>query len=190
MDSDGAGSAIASIEQFVYDGDNIALVFNSNGDLTSLCFYGTGVDQILAQEKATGEVLWALTDNQGTVRDLIDSTGTVFNHITYDSYGNTTSESNSAVDFRFGYTGREWDAEMGQYYYRVRYYDPTVGKFISSDPIVFAAGDANLYRYVFNSPTNFTVPTGQETGEIINRAAGAVGGAIIGGIVCASAAPD
>ncbi len=160
VDADGDGSAIASVEQFVYDGDNIALVFNGSGDLTSRYFYGTEVDQILAQEKATGEVLWTLTDNQGTVRDLIDSTGTVLNYITYDSYGNTTSESNSAVDFRFGYTGREWDAETGQYYYRARYYDPTVGEFISSDPIGFAAGDANLYRYVGNSPINYIDPTG------------------------------
>jgi RHS repeat-associated protein len=168
VDSDGAGSAIATVEQFVYDGDNIALVFDGNGSLTSRYFYGTGVDQILAEEKATGAVLWALSDNQGTVRDLIDSSGTVLNHITYDSYGNVTSESNNAVDFRFGYTGREWDAETGQYYYRARYYDPKVGEFISSDPMGFAAGDANLSRYVGNSPTNRTDPTGKDYYDTLN----------------------
>ena len=39
-------------------------------------------------------------------------------------------------------------------------YDPTVGRFISEDPIAFEGGDANLYRYVGNSPTNFTDPLG------------------------------
>ena len=38
------------------------------------------------------------------------------------------------------YTGREWDPETGLYYYRARYYDPKVGRFISEDPIGFAAG--------------------------------------------------
>ncbi|NEZ65245.1 hypothetical protein D0962_21115 [Leptolyngbyaceae cyanobacterium CCMR0082] len=42
-------------------------------------------------------------------------------------------------------------------YYRARYYDPAVGRFISEDPLGFDAGDANLYRYVFNSPP--TTPT-------------------------------
>ena len=39
-------------------------------------------------------------------------------------------------------------------------YDPSVGRFLSEDPIGFAGGDANLYRYVGNSPTNFTDPSG------------------------------
>jgi hypothetical protein len=39
-------------------------------------------------------------------------------------------------------------------------YDPTIGRFISEDPIAFEGGDANLYRYTGNSPTNATDPTG------------------------------
>nr|WP_250565259.1 RHS repeat-associated core domain-containing protein [Adonisia turfae] len=39
-------------------------------------------------------------------------------------------------------------------YYRTRYYDPAVGRFIPEDPLGCDTGDANLYRYVFNSPTN------------------------------------
>lgn len=105
-------------------------------------------------------MLWALTDNQGTVRDVVDSDGVVVNHITYDSFGKVTSESNAAVEFRFGYTGRELDAETGLYYYRARYYNPATGRFLSEDPISFGGGDANLYRYVGNSPTNYTDPTG------------------------------
>jgi len=43
---------------------------------------------------------------------------------------------------------------------RARWYDPATGRFISEDPIGFAAGDANLYRYCGNSPTNATDPSG------------------------------
>jgi uncharacterized protein RhaS with RHS repeats len=46
-------------------------------------------------------------------------------------------------------------------YYRARYFDPAAGTFVSEDPLGFGAGDENLYRYVFNSPTNFTDPSGE-----------------------------
>jgi RHS repeat-associated protein len=107
-------------------------------------------------------VLWALTDHLGTVRDVIDSMATVVNHIRYDSFGKITSETNAAVDFLFAYTGRERDEETGLYYYRARYYDPAVGRFVSEDPLGFAAGDTNLVRYVGNSVTALSDPSGLE----------------------------
>ena len=48
------------------------------------------------------------------------------------------------------------------YYYRNRWYDPEIGRFISEDPIGFAGGDVNLYGYVWNSPYNFTDPFGYQ----------------------------
>jgi RHS repeat-associated protein len=59
------------------------------------------------------------------------------------------------------FTGREWDPETGLYYYRARYYDSRIGRFISEDPIGFAGG-ANFYAYVENGPTNRVDPTGLE----------------------------
>jgi RHS repeat-associated protein len=161
VDPDGDGVATAEIERFVYDGEHIALTFDGDGMQTHRYLHGSMIDQVLASENAEGEVLWALTDNQGTVRDVVDNSGTVVNHITYDSFGQITSETNPNVDFRFGYTGREFDEETGQYYYRARYYDAAVGQFINQDPIGFAGGDSNLHRYVFNSPTNFNDPSGE-----------------------------
>jgi RHS repeat-associated protein len=146
-------------ERYVYDGANIALVFDGAGVQTHRYLYGAGVDQILADERG-GSVVWALADNLGTVRDVVDGGGVVLNHVTYDSYGRVISQTNPAVEFRFGYTGREQDNETGLDYYRARYYDSAVGRFISEDPIGFTAGDANLYRYVGNSPTNSTDPSG------------------------------
>jgi RHS repeat-associated protein len=112
------------------------------------------------QENANGDLLWALADYQGSVRDIVDSQGNLLNHIVYDSFGNVRSETNSGIDFRFGYTGRELDAETGLYYYRARYYDAQTGQFIGQDPIGFGGLDSNLYRYVGNSPTSFTDPYG------------------------------
>jgi RHS repeat-associated protein len=116
---------------------------------------------VLAQENANGELLWALTDNQGSVRMLLDNNGDVVNNITYDAFGNITLETNSNVNFRFSYTGRELDAETGLYNYRTRYLDPKTGQFINEDTIGFAGGDSNLYRYVANSPVNYIDPDGE-----------------------------
>jgi RHS repeat-associated protein len=159
INPDGAGPATAQTERMVYDGDNIALTFDGNGTQTHRYLYGPGVDQILADETPTS-VNWALVDNLGTVRDVIDSQGQVLNHLVYDSYGQVTSETNPSVDFRYGYTGRERDKETGLNYNRARYYDAATGVFISQDPIEFGGGDANLYRYVKNSTINAIDPSG------------------------------
>ena len=56
-------------------------------------------------------------------------------------------------------TGREDDGTT-LYYYRARYYDPRLGRFISEDPIEFAGDDFNLYGYVLNGPINWRDSSG------------------------------
>ena len=161
IDSDGSGDSES--ERLIYDGDHITLSFDGTGDITHRYLYGANIDQILADEDAQGDILWPLTDHQGTVRDLIDSTGSIQNHITYSSFGAITNQTNPDIDHRFSYTGREFDEETGQYYYRARYYDDSIGQFISEDPIGFTAGDENLYRYVKNNVARDIDPLGLES---------------------------
>ena len=131
--------------------------------------HGPMTDQVFAQE-ADGNVLWALTDHQGTVRDLVDAnvngsgnvtSTTTVNHLDYDGFGNITAQSGTAVS-AFTFTGREWDADAGLYNYRGRWYDPEDGAFISDDPTGFGAGDANFSRMVGNSTPNGIDPSGYE----------------------------
>jgi RHS repeat-associated protein len=147
-------------ERYVYDGSDVALVFDGAGVQTHRYLHGTGVDTVLADERG-GTVVWALGDNQGTVRDVLDGNGVVLNHVSYDSFGKVVGQSNAGVEFRYGFTGRETDGETGLDYYRARYYDSASGRFISEDPLGFGAGDANLSRYVGNSPTNWNDPSGK-----------------------------
>ena len=56
----------------------------------------------------------------------------------------------------------DFDSTAGLYYYRSRFYDPFIGRFISEDRIGFRAGDVNLYRYVYNVPVVFTDPSGRQ----------------------------
>ena len=72
-----------------------------------------------------------------------------------------TSESNSANGDRFKFTGREYDAVAGLYYFRARFYDPNAGRFVQLDPLSVGAGDPNLFRYVSNSPPNLNDPSGE-----------------------------
>jgi RHS repeat-associated protein len=154
------GKAINGVtqEKYIYDGQDIALVVNSAGTITERYLYGAGVDNVLSRE-ANDQVTWSLGDRQGSIVNLVNEQGAVVNHFVYDSFGNRTGST--TADFRFGYTGRELDTETGLYYYRARYYDPAVGRFVSEDPIGFSAGDTNLYRYVGNNATNYTDPSGK-----------------------------
>ena len=159
-------------------GDHVVLTLDDTAAVTHRYLHGPGVDQILADEDDSGDILWPLTDNLGTVRDLaeyddvLDITS-IANHIAYDAFGNVISETNSAVDHIFGYTGREQDPETGLNYNRARYYDPAVGRFVSEDPIGFAAGDPNPSRYVGNNVTGAVDPSGleEEAIEIVRAAA-------------------
>jgi len=87
---------------------------------------------------------------------------------TYTPYGAVTRYAGNwgehTTDYQnpYLYTGRRLDAETGLYYYFARYYHAQLGRFINRDPIAYAGGDANLYRYVRNSPTNATDPSGLE----------------------------
>jgi RHS repeat-associated protein len=161
VDLDGQGANPATTTRFVYDRNNVALEFTGSATVPSTrYFHGTNVDQVLAQE-SSNTTTWLLSDQIGTTRDLVNNSGTLLNHFTYDSFGNQTgSTPNATVDTRYKFTGREFDGETGDYFYRSRYYDPEVGRFLGEDAIGFGGGDANLYRYVRNSSINRVDPLG------------------------------
>ena len=135
--------------------DDLVLVFEDtdgagpqSSSLSSRFLHGPAIDQIFAQESASGEVLWALADHQGTVRDWaesadLDNNGTteteVTKHITFDAFGNIQSVTdssgaaiaNGASEILHAYTGQLCDADAGMHYYRARWYDSIAGRFVS-----------------------------------------------------------
>jgi RHS repeat-associated protein len=189
FDANGAVAGGVSNEYFVYDGDELSMRFNNSQQLTHRYLNGPAVDQVLVDEvfaagvggqRVSDEVLWLLSDHQNTVRDVADANGTRRKHVDYgDSFGQiagsqyydafgqiiegTDPASHPeavAVDQLFYYTGREWDKEAQLQNNRGRWYDPATGRWLSEDTSGFDGGDPNLYRYVGNSPLNFTDPTG------------------------------
>jgi RHS repeat-associated protein len=97
-------------------------------------------------------------DALGSTLALSDSTGTLQTQYTYEPFGNTTV-SGSASGNRFQYTGRENDG-TGLYYYRARYYDPAIGRFISEDPARLWGGSTNFYAYAYDNPISYSDPFG------------------------------
>lgn len=104
-------------------------------------------------------------DGLGSVTSLTDGSGAVAASYTYDAFGNLAASTGSLTN-PFRYTAREWDSEAGLYFYRARYYDESSGRFLSEDPIAFAAGP-NFYSYAWNVPTVLTDPTGFQPPEVI-----------------------
>ena len=82
-------------------------------ELSQRYLYGSTVDEILAVEDSAGDVLWGLADHEATIRDLVDSTGTVQEHRQYDTFGQITSPATPTPDFPFPFTGRPLDADTG-----------------------------------------------------------------------------
>ena len=179
VDSDGDTDFDAT-EAFVYDGTQIVLRFadDSEGPLddTSLAnryIWGPVVDQLLADEQVhwggsayvTDQTLWPLGDHLNTNRDLVTynssmDTSTVANHLMYDSFGNVADETHDDIDELFLFTGRAFDVDTGLQNNWHRWHDAVNGQWMSEDPIVFAASDTNLRRYVGNAPASSIDPSG------------------------------
>nr|WP_269454730.1 PASTA domain-containing protein [Methylomonas koyamae] len=147
-------------EGTLYDGDNAWLDTDANGAITTRYLFGPGMDRNIARWRDSEGTVWYLTDKLGTVRDLLDSSGHIINHNDYASFGGLLAQTSQQDADRYAFTGREYDTDAGLYYYRARYYDPVVGRFIGEDPIGFEGKDSNLYRYVSNKPIGGVDPTG------------------------------
>lgn len=158
---DGLGRRIQRItsaganERYVYDGADVLLDLNADWSVATTYLSDLGIDNKLRQTSSTTGVSYYLTDHLGTTAGLSDSAGSVIEQMSYDAFGNTVGSSRT----RYGYTGRERDAETGRLHYRARFYDPEVGRFISEDPIGLKAG-LNFFAYVDDRPLLFRDPEG------------------------------
>ncbi|MFA5354797.1 MAG: RHS repeat-associated core domain-containing protein, partial [Thermodesulfovibrionales bacterium] len=156
-----AGTTTTTLHEYLYDNEDIILEYQSvNGGAkeTTKYLHGPGIDEPLAMERG-GHTYYYHADHLGSIVALTDEAGAVVQKYDYDSYGNL-DPGTTTIKQPYTYTGREWDSETGLSYYRARYYDAKAGRFISKDPIGFAGGDANLYRYVENNPIKWVDPLG------------------------------
>ena len=115
------------------------------------------LDEALSEIRS-GTTSYYEADGIGSTTSLSSSAAALVNTYTYDSFGKLTASTGTLTN-PFQFTGREFDPETGIYQYRARYYDQTLGRFLSEDPAGFDGG-RTFYSYVRNNPELLIDPTG------------------------------
>ncbi|MDQ5987060.1 MAG: hypothetical protein CSYNP_02796 [Syntrophus sp. SKADARSKE-3] len=156
---------------YVYDNQNIIMEYDQTGTVTARYTHGPKIDDPLAMEK-NGQTYYFHADGLGSITAISNAQGIVVQQYAYDTFGNTSVTMDGNIQQPYAFTGREFDKETGMYFYRARYYDPTVGRFVTKAPIGFAGGDVNLYGYVSNNPVNWGDSFGLEAGVTVSQPAG------------------
>ena len=107
------------------------------------------------------------TDALGGPVAISNAAGTVTERTNYDPYGGAINKTIDGV----GYTGHVMDPVTGLTYMQQRYYDPTIGRFLSVDPIASDTTNGwnfNRYNYAANNPFRFTDPDGRQVSSNLN----------------------
>lgn len=157
-----------------------AAEYNATGTLTAAYQYNP-LEQIQSQTTATGNAFYYHHDTLGSVTDLTDTAGNLQTSYTYTAYGKTTQTNTATTPPAnpFTYTGQytEPTTPAAGLYLRARNYDPTTGRFTTTDPLRhdLDAPSESAYVYAADAPTNRTDPTGQLSrapGELLEKLIG------------------
>jgi RHS repeat-associated protein len=101
-----------------------------------------------------------ITDHLGSTRLVVDvATGTIAQRIDYDEFGVVLMDTNPGFQ-PFGFAGGLYDPQTKLVRFGARDYDAETGRWTAKDPILFAGGDTNLYRYALGDPVNSSDTSG------------------------------
>jgi RHS repeat-associated protein len=106
-------------------------------------------------------------NQQYSITAVTTSSGAIAERYAYSAYGEPTILdasasvlSSSAINNRYTYTGREWDATLGLYHFRARWMSGLTGRFLSTDPVKYLGSEWNLFAYCENKSLNRSDPYG------------------------------
>jgi RHS repeat-associated protein len=126
-------------------------------DETNAYVYGTSGTPFEQVNLSTGQVSYLATDTIGSVRSVLNSSGSVTASTSYDAWGNPVTSNGLQSYTPFGYAGGYTDP-TGLIYMINRYYDPATGQFLSVDPDVSDSGEP--YSYADGNPVDMVDPNG------------------------------
>jgi RHS repeat-associated protein len=162
------------VAQYKYDSWNqLSKVTTEDGQAELKQRYFRGANGLIAkvgeeieENDDYGGIAFYHTNGQGDVVSLRDPNGRVLKLYSYDIWGNIETQETApdvTVSNPFLYSGEYWDSTTNLQYLRARWYDPSLGRFLSEDTV---KGDIknplslNLYTYVENSPLKYQDPSG------------------------------
>lgn len=148
------------VQEYLYDNEDIMAIYDGKGRGVFFV-HGPGIDEPLSVTEKE-ETYYYLFDGLGSVVGLTDNEGEIVQQNEYDGFGNLKQEGNK-VKQPYAFTGRELDKETWLYFYRARYYDPAVGRFISRDPFrgfLDIPVSLNQYTYALSNPVRYNDPDG------------------------------
>ena len=196
---DGAGRRTEKVADgitrtYIYDAEDIVEERLSGSTTDTIRYYhGAGIDEPLARKNSANAVTYYLADHLGSIVQETNAAGAATLEREYDSWGSPTSGGESGYSFQ----GREWDTEIDLYFFRARYFSPSMARFISDDPIGLSGG-TNLVSFVANHPNVASDPFGltesrgtdyrPATGLLSNFVNGLAVGIVGAGLVVAGAA--
>jgi len=140
--------------------------------LATVAFFTIG-----AAANAADDIVFFQNDVMGSAIVAVNKYGDLCWSESYTPYGDKTLEEDVGIGMpagcgllgqERGYTGHTDDYESGLTYAQQRYYDPSIGRFLSVDPIginVLNTRTINRYSYAANNPYRYTDPTGEAYGD-------------------------
>ncbi|MCC0567295.1 polymorphic toxin-type HINT domain-containing protein [Brevibacillus borstelensis] len=141
--------------RYVYLNGRVIEELDKNGQLKAQNIWGN--ELLSRKDVAANKRGYYLYNSHGDVVKVVGENGEELNRYEYDTWGNLTAKT-EGMSNPFTYSGEILDGETGFYYLRARYYDPTVGRFISEDTYKGQVDNPlslNRYAYVHNNPLRY-----------------------------------
>jgi RHS repeat-associated protein len=172
-----------NIERYYYEGQQVIEVRDGNDQVIKEYVWGAGIDDIIRMYRRENGVMvpyYFHTNAQGSVTALTDQSGAVIERVKYDIHGNPsfidyktdpntpTLRDYSIVDNDLLFQGHQYDYETGLYHWRARTYDPTMGRFLQTDPAGYK-DSMNLYQAFGNNPVNYIDPMGEDVEILVGK---------------------
>lgn len=116
---------------FIYDGTEDLAEADATGTIKIV--YSRLPGGRLVSQWQGGETFWYHLDGLGSTIAMTDESGKVRNRYGYDEFGSPTNATSEQIFNRYTFTGQAWDAGVGLYHYKARYYNPQAGRFLTQD---------------------------------------------------------
>ncbi len=150
------------VTNFVYRGGMLLGEKSEENELKQSYVLGNEYIGLISETEKESTVRYYVTDEQGSLRYVLNGNGEVESYYQYDAFGETVIQEGNQSRLR--YNSQIWEELSGLYYLRARYYNPRTGRFTQED-VIYNDG-LNLYAYCNSNPVIYSDPSGLKKHQI------------------------